>query len=174
MVGAALSPPGNISVFTDQGTVTTGAQPLQGLPLVEADGSFPASGPVTETITAGLNNGEFSAAPVAVTLGTSGTDCSTPQACRDAVFFHNGADHIQYSIWGGATVPAETWNTTINVKTVGGTTDTFSINPAAVVSQQSPSAGKLVYLFTARQIDTLCPNAVDDGCGKVYYARVTP
>ena len=113
--------------------------------------------------------------PTPVILGKPGSDCGTFPSCRNGVFFLNGNQNIQYSVWGVG-VPGTVWDQppfgTFGIQTLG--SDTFDVNPAAVVSQQGANAGKFVYVFSGRQENTqiLCPGT-DDFCGHVYYTTVT-
>jgi hypothetical protein len=121
--------------------------------------------PTSETVNGGLFEipDGFRATPAAVTFGKPGGNCNTFPSCRNGVFFLNGAQNIQYSIWevGGP------WDTSFGIRTIGGAGDVFLSNPVAVVSMQGANAGKLAYVFAVRVV-------ASTDTGEVYYAHVTP
>ncbi len=152
-------------------------QSLYGQSFTEQLDSFPTVplDPTPETVNGGLVVSSlnpdigFRVAPAPVTFGKPGGSCSTFPACRNGVFFLNGASlNMQYSIWEGGS-----WNASFGIKTIGGAGDTFTSNPAAVVSMQGTNAGKLTYVFAVREIDTTI-NGSTFSTGQVWYATVVP
>jgi hypothetical protein len=171
---AAVSPLRKIAMFGN-GAAEGSPQFLYGQSFTEQLDSFPQGplDPTPETVNGGLvdTNPElgFRIAPAPVTFGKPGSSCSTFPACRNGVFFLNGASqNIQYSIWEGSS-----WNASFGTKTIGGAGDTFTANPAAVVSRQGTNAGKLTYVFAVREIDTTV-NGQTFSTGQVWYATVVP
>jgi len=167
---AALSPLRKIAMFGN-GAAEGSPQSLYGQSFTEQLDSFPTVplDPTPETVNGGLivTNPDlgFRVTPAAVTFGKPGSSCNTFPACRNGVFFLNGASqNIQYSIWevGGS------WNASFGIKTIGGAGDTFTSNPAAVVSMQGTNAGKLTYVFAVREV------ASPPDTGQVWYATVVP
>jgi len=165
---AAVSAPRNIGIFGNGSNGNTSPpQPLDGVSAIEQSDSFPAipSNFTAETVKGGLFepiNGIF-VTPAAVTFGKPGGNCNTFPSCRNGVFFLNGAQNIQYSVWnvGGP------WDTSFGIKTIGASGDKFTANPVAVVSMQGTDAGKRAYVFAVRGIETT-------DTGEVYYASVVP
>jgi hypothetical protein len=167
---AAVSPLRKIAMFGN-GAAESSPQFLYGQSFTEQLDSFPTVplDPTPETVNGGLVVSKmtpdigFRVAPIPVTFGKPGGSCSTFPACRNGVFFLNGTSlNMQYSIWEGSS-----WNASFGIKTIGSAGDTFTSNPVAVVSMQSPNAGKLTYVFAVRLVDTT-------DTGEVWYATVVP
>jgi hypothetical protein len=122
---AVVSPPGDIALFnnTAQNIADTGPRPIDGVQIIErkatTGGAFVAASD-TLMVNAGLidSNDDFFVTPTPVLFGKQGSDCDLVLACRDGVFFINGAQNIQYFIWGEA-VPADAWERTRGIRTVG-------------------------------------------------------